>query len=110
MISGRWLQAAQQLRGVHGLDPAKLTWDVLLRSLEMRISSGHHSARDGEFVSQASVGVTATPSIFLVQAPIHILIAADLVWPLLVKNFSESEKMMISFVIATTIVHEFMVC
>ncbi|KAL7629809.1 hypothetical protein AAE478_001332 [Parahypoxylon ruwenzoriense] len=37
---------------------------------------------------------------------ISLWVAAELVWPLLVPQFSQSEKMAVSFMIATTILHE----
>lgn len=41
---------------------------------------------------------------------INVSIAAELVWPLLIPIYSSSEKLCASYVIATTILHELMVC
>ncbi|OTA63285.1 hypothetical protein K449DRAFT_443855 [Hypoxylon sp. EC38] len=41
------------------------------------------------------------------KAPIVINIAGELIWPLLVSGYSESEKMTTSFALASTILHEY---
>ncbi|KAI0442924.1 hypothetical protein F4803DRAFT_575044 [Xylaria telfairii] len=41
---------------------------------------------------------------------IIIKLAADVIWPLLVPQYSKSEKLATSFVIASTLLHEFAVC
>lgn len=44
------------------------------------------------------------------KGKIRIRLAADLVWPLLVPQYSASEKMTCSFLVATTLLHELAVC
>lgn len=62
------------------------------------------------FSSQLTMGETDIDDISQVDQPIRCSIAAELVWPLLTDSISGSEKLMASFVVATTVVHEIMVC
>ncbi|KAJ8118640.1 hypothetical protein ONZ43_g3950 [Nemania bipapillata] len=41
-----------------------------------------------------------------VKTKIRVRIAGDMMWPLLVPEYSASEKMMVSFAVATTLLHE----
>ncbi|KAI1463836.1 uncharacterized protein F4812DRAFT_233757 [Daldinia caldariorum] len=98
-----------------GYDFLHHTWRVLSECLTFEISSAwfdpievdDNNAVDG--VRETNVltyGITQ-PSGRGSNARIQIWIAAELIWPLLVPQYSQSEKMTASFLIASTLMHEF---
>ncbi|CAM1511014.1 Fc.00g085270.m01.CDS01 [Cosmosporella sp. VM-42] len=103
-----WLHSAAELKCVPGLIPAHMSWAVLFRHIKMEIYSGHHERAEGKFTRYQVSGVTEFKALLVDTAPMKISIAADLVWPLLVDGFSQSEKMMANFTLAMTVAHEVM--
>ncbi|KAI0134874.1 hypothetical protein F4814DRAFT_399206 [Daldinia grandis] len=98
-----------------GYDFIENVWRVLFYSLRFEIScawfepteSDERDAVDGVKESSSLVyGVTQSSG----RGPdtvITIWIAAELIWPLLVPQYSQSEKVTASFLVASTLMHEF---
>lgn len=106
-ISRNHIEPAIMLGLVRNFNASEMTWRVLNKVIELSICSANYY--DGKFNPHPSIGVTETTDLEDTDKPIRVLIGAEVVWPLLVGNFSESEKMMVRFVFATTLVHEIMV-
>ncbi|KPM40329.1 hypothetical protein AK830_g6213 [Neonectria ditissima] len=98
---------AKAMRQIPNFDPRTFTYDAMNRVLELNIRGGHYHF-DKEFESYAPGGVTLNCGLDSLYQPIKISLAAELVWPLLVADFSSSEKMIASMTIATTLTHEMM--
>ncbi|KAH8688157.1 hypothetical protein BGZ61DRAFT_532971 [Ilyonectria robusta] len=99
--------AAKRMRQYPNFNASAFTEAALERCLQLNIRSGHYHFGT-RFFENAPAGVTAGSALEDPNAPIRISICAELVWPLLEPNFSTSEKLMASFILATTIVHELM--
>lgn len=89
-----------------GLDYEAAVDFVLQKKLQMEIVSGHMS--DGKYGEDFRYGATAA-SLEGENSAIRCCLSAELLWPLLVPNFSSSEKLAVSFFIAATLLHELMV-
>ncbi|KAI1473880.1 hypothetical protein F4774DRAFT_430375 [Daldinia eschscholtzii] len=98
-----------------GYDFVGNTWRVLAQCLTLEISSAWFdpmevddaNAVDGvRETSTLTYGVTQ-PSGRGRDARIQIWVAAELIWPLLMPQYSESEKLTASFLVASTLMHEF---
>ncbi|RYC59088.1 hypothetical protein CHU98_g7119 [Xylaria longipes] len=114
--------AIRQLREVHGYDWKKNVLRVLEHTLVLDIDSAYTLAQgyvlDDSITHDAHRGFTfgacAThrkygPKPGVVppgEVEIKIKVAADIIWPLLVPQYSKSEKMACSFTIASTLLHE----
>ncbi|KAK7421857.1 hypothetical protein QQZ08_009734 [Neonectria magnoliae] len=101
------LPSAREMRQIRDFDPKTFTYKVLDRVLELNIRGGHYHF-SSDFALNGPSGVTMNYGLGWADHPIKISLAAELVWPLLVETYSASEKMMASFTIATTLVHEMM--
>ncbi|KAI1738688.1 hypothetical protein F4680DRAFT_467065 [Xylaria scruposa] len=114
--------AIRQLHEVYNYDWKANVHRVLDRALRLDIDSGYTVAKSriiSEPIADDAHGsftfaATSTHRTFQVpgQEPdphecIKIKIAADLLWPLLVPQYSKSEKMTFSWVVASTLLHEF---
>ncbi|KAH7163534.1 hypothetical protein B0J13DRAFT_634896 [Dactylonectria estremocensis] len=102
----RLVPAARLMRQMPHFDPTAVSQMVIENCIELGIQSGHYHF-DAEFKEVLAVAETKDQATGP-SAPIQISLAAEVVWPLLEPNFSSSEKMMASFVIAISMVHEFM--
>ncbi|KAI0595685.1 hypothetical protein F4775DRAFT_604505 [Biscogniauxia sp. FL1348] len=98
----------------HGFDWKKHTWDVLHKSLRFDIGAGYIiPGHDDKFERTEGVNETTeftygstTENVGGMEGVITITISAELLWPLLVDEYSQSEKMTCSFIVASTILHE----
>ncbi|KAH7171456.1 hypothetical protein EDB81DRAFT_852035 [Dactylonectria macrodidyma] len=99
--------AARLMRQVPHFDPTALSQTVMEVFVRLSVRSGHYHFSN-KFQELATAGVTGNPGVEVCGKLIQISIAAELVWPLLEPNFSSSEKIMASYVLAVTIVHEMM--
>ncbi|KAH7322905.1 hypothetical protein B0I35DRAFT_510149 [Stachybotrys elegans] len=89
------------------LDPVKAGQAVLRRHLKFKLGSGYHIYDETEkFEKVYTQGVTKTS--LGENDDMTIVVGADVVWPLLSSQYTKSEKMMISHVLAITIAHEIM--
>ncbi|KAI0551226.1 hypothetical protein F4679DRAFT_593662 [Xylaria curta] len=115
--------AIRQLHEVYNYDWRANVIRVLNRSLRLDIDSGYTLGMANRNIDEpitkdahASFTFAATSTHRSFRAPgaapnpfetIKIKLAADLLWPLLVPQYSKSEKMSFSWVIASTLLHEF---
>ncbi|KAF7542344.1 hypothetical protein G7Z17_g11649 [Cylindrodendrum hubeiense] len=107
MNDPRLVPAAREMRQYPNFDASAMSKSALEKCVQLSIRSGHyHFGTD--FMDLAPSGLTMSQALEAPDEPIKISISAELVWPLLEPNLSTSEKMMASFVLATTIVHELM--
>ncbi|KAF7546591.1 hypothetical protein G7046_g9259 [Stylonectria norvegica] len=100
---------APTLKYMRHLDKSDPNWLASAARLHA-YPGGYHMDPSGKFADAecATMGQTDMRAIFVPDAPIRISIAAELVWPLISKSLSDSERMVASFVFATTLVHEMM--
>ncbi|KAF4988516.1 hypothetical protein FDECE_15003 [Fusarium decemcellulare] len=103
-MTGR-VNGAQALSQDIGFSAMAESWQALNQVLELRLCSGFHHW--GEYKSYC-LGRTTFPSLTDPSSKITIYVDAELVWILMVDKYSKSEKMMASFVLATTLAHEMM--
>ncbi|KOS22655.1 hypothetical protein ESCO_003645 [Escovopsis weberi] len=99
-----------QLAGVSPsfrFDPVSCTLSVLEHSLVLRVASCHENFEAGE-KGPTLGGWFSAPWEFGLGYLGHLTVSAEGVWQLLSRKLSSAEKMMASFVIAVTLVHEFM--
>lgn len=90
-----------------GLDYEKAVDYVLRKTLKLDIGSGYLS-NNGRRRSDYRHGETSV--IRLGQdSTIKTEISAEILWPLLVPNYSDSEKLTTSFLVAAVLLHELMV-
>lgn len=89
-----------------GLDYESAINYVLEKKLRLEITSGHMD--DGKFREQFRYGVTA-PVSEAGDRNIKCSLSAEMFWPLLEPNFSSSEKLATSFLVAVVLLHELMV-
>lgn len=88
-------------------NPVELTFKVLESRLKWRIASAHYDigSPTGKFDAETAFAVTrfklSNPS-----SSICINLAAEVIWQLLATQLSSSEKIMASWMLAATIVHE----
>ncbi|KAI0188642.1 hypothetical protein EV127DRAFT_497202 [Xylaria flabelliformis] len=114
--------AIRQLHEVHNYDWKANVLRVLDRALKLDIDSAYtlakpHDMKEGIDVDAHSDFTYASTSTHRTWAApnqepspyetIKIKLAADMLWPLLVPQYSKSEKMTISWVIASTLLHEY---
>ncbi len=78
---------------------------VLDKQLYLDIGSAYWSPMGRSDIENAIYGFTYRESKGP-QSSIHISIAAEMIWPLLVPGISASEKLASSFMLATTLLHE----
>ncbi|KAI0467666.1 hypothetical protein F4859DRAFT_525094 [Xylaria cf. heliscus] len=117
--------AIRQLKEVHNYNWKANVLRVLERTLVLELDSGYTLGMSHVITESVSddthtdffLGSCAThrrygppgvvpPSDVLIK----VRLAADVVWPLLVPQYSKSEKMACSFTVASTLLHEFAVC
>ncbi|KAI0846667.1 hypothetical protein F5Y00DRAFT_271802 [Daldinia vernicosa] len=98
-----------------GYDFIENTWRVLFYCLRFEISCAWFEPTESDD-ADAIDGVKETKTLVygVTQASgsgrdtvISIWIAAELIWPLLVPQYSQSEKLTASFLVASTLMHEF---
>ncbi|KAK0767018.1 hypothetical protein N5P37_000748 [Trichoderma harzianum] len=88
-------------------NPVELTFKVLESRLKWRIVSAHYDIESptGKFDAETAFAVTrfklSNPS-----SSICINLAAEFIWQLLATQLSSSEKIMVSWMLAATMVHE----
>ncbi|PNP50741.1 hypothetical protein THARTR1_08362 [Trichoderma harzianum] len=88
-------------------NPVELTFKVLESRLKWRIASAHYDVESpiGKFDAETAFAVTrfnlSNPNSF-----ISIDLAAEVIWQLLADQLSSSEKTMVSWMLAATMVHE----
>ncbi|KAI1631530.1 hypothetical protein F4809DRAFT_163776 [Biscogniauxia mediterranea] len=97
-----------------GFDWKKHTWDVLQKFVRFDIGTGYIlPGEDDE--SARTDGVNENPDFTYgsttetrggMDGLITITISAELLWPLLENQYSQSEKMTCSFIVASTLIHE----
>lgn len=100
------LAGAQEIKD-SGLDVLALSMEVLRQLFRIKLSSGFDM--DARPTRHITLGQQNAPYFFKPGNKIIIDIDAELVWPLLVDKYTESEKLMANVVLATTITHEMMV-
>ncbi|KAI2464273.1 hypothetical protein F4781DRAFT_81036 [Annulohypoxylon bovei var. microspora] len=96
-------------RGFNWIDT---TWDVLHRTFRLDISSGYLNLEkdQDQMTVQEMVSYTYGTTRSAMAGPdscIFVNVNAELIWPLLMPQYSWSEKMTASFQIASTLLHEF---
>ncbi|KAM0549025.1 hypothetical protein ACHAO7_006454 [Fusarium culmorum] len=99
------LAGAQEIKD-SGLDVLALSMEVLRQLFRIKLSSGFDM--DARPTRHITLGQQNAPYFFKPGNKIIIDIDAELVWPLLVDKYTESEKLMANVVLATTITHEMM--
>ncbi|KAK5996976.1 hypothetical protein PT974_02325 [Cladobotryum mycophilum] len=88
---------------------ANVTRRVLDKLVVFRFASPHENkAMDDKHIGIPLGGYTASAVIEGVDYPIKITLSSESIWALLSNRFSQTEKMMTSFALAVTIVHELM--
>ncbi|KAF3065975.1 hypothetical protein GL218_09222 [Daldinia childiae] len=98
-----------------GYDFIENVWRVLFYCLRFDIScawfepneSEARSAVDGVNEARTLIYGVTQPSGHGKDSIITIWLAAELIWPLLVPQYSQSEKLTASFLLASTLLHEF---
>lgn len=101
-------QAFADVRNDPAIDPVSLNEQVMDEYFQLRILSVNRDSATGTFVHDGAVGATR----FDIDGhydSLSVGLAAELIWPLLTDRFSSSEKMMASYILAITLVHETMV-
>ncbi|KAL7937374.1 hypothetical protein V8C35DRAFT_320285 [Trichoderma chlorosporum] len=88
-------------------DPVALTFKVLENRLKWRIVSAHYDIESpvGKFDHETAFAVTRL-NLSNPKSSISIDLAAEVVWQLLTTQLSSSEKVMVSWMLAATMVHE----
>ncbi|KAF2966579.1 hypothetical protein GQX73_g7013 [Xylaria multiplex] len=105
------------LNEIHSYDWKANVMRYLLDVLELDIGSAHNQSyfhanrtRPEDILNDPYHNFTLGCTGMIDEGPslkIRILLAAEMIWPLLVPQYTESEKMSISFTIANTLLHEF---
>ncbi|KAL7963696.1 hypothetical protein V8C34DRAFT_319393 [Trichoderma compactum] len=88
-------------------NPVELTFKVLESRLKWRIASAHYDAESptGKFDVETAFAVTRF-NLSNPNSSICIDLAAEVIWQLLAAQLSSSEKTMVSWMLAATMVHE----
>ncbi|KAL6699029.1 hypothetical protein J3F84DRAFT_405911 [Trichoderma pleuroticola] len=88
-------------------NPVELTFKVLESRLKWRIASAHYDVESpiGKFDAEAAFAVTRF-NLSNPNSSICIDLAAEVIWQLLAAQLSSSEKVMVSWMLAATMVHE----
>lgn len=88
-------------------DPVGLTFQVLESRLKWRIVNAHYDVESpvGKFDAETAFGATRF-NLSNPHSSISIDLAAEVVWQLLTTQLSSSEKIMVSWMLAATMVHE----
>ncbi|KAF9769901.1 hypothetical protein IL306_012608, partial [Fusarium sp. DS 682] len=89
-----------------GIDATSATWESLLQILELELSTGFMCA--GKQQRGYCPGTTEGCCSYPPGKKLNCKIDAELVWPLINDTYTNSEKMMASLLLATTITHEMM--
>ncbi|KAK4067136.1 uncharacterized protein Triagg1_7864 [Trichoderma aggressivum f. europaeum] len=88
-------------------NPMELTFKVLESRLKWRIASAHYDVEStiGKFDAETAFAVTRF-NLSNPNSSICIDLAAEVIWQLLAVQLSSSEKIMVSWMLAATMVHE----
>ncbi|KAL6801764.1 hypothetical protein J3E68DRAFT_434835 [Trichoderma sp. SZMC 28012] len=88
-------------------NPVELTFRVLESRLKWRIASAHYDIESpiGKFDAETAFAVTRS-NLSNPSSSICIGLAAEVIWQLLAAQLSSSEKIMVSWLLAATMVHE----
>ena len=108
---GKTIAGSLNLRPSPTFDPAALSWRVLERDCVIRLCGCQYMMKpeSTEFKLGACQGCAWAAEASDPHKPIVITIGFEPVLPLLTNRYSESEKMMASYILALTITHEFVV-
>ncbi|KAL6826788.1 hypothetical protein J3E69DRAFT_380160 [Trichoderma sp. SZMC 28015] len=88
-------------------NPVELTFQALESRLKWRIASAHYDVESpiGKFDAETAFAVTRL-ELSNPNSSICIDLAAEVIWQLLAAQLSSSEKIMVSWLLAATMVHE----
>ncbi|EXM05710.1 hypothetical protein ACKRZS_013525 [Fusarium odoratissimum] len=89
-----------------GIDPRAATWQALLQTIEIELTSGF--LFEGKQQRDHCTGVTHSCTTYPRGYNLLVTIDCELVWPLINDTYSNSEKLKASLILATTIAHEMM--
>ncbi|KAF4341107.1 hypothetical protein FBEOM_4977 [Fusarium beomiforme] len=89
-----------------GIDATAATWESMLQIFELELFSSFMCG--GKLQRDWCAGVTECRTSFVPGNKLNCKIDAELVWPLINDTYTNSEKMMSSLMLASTIAHEMM--
>ena len=106
-LGPRKVEGAQKLKDT-GIDTNSLSWEALCRVFSIKLTSGF-DLKGKTTKDYSRLGYCLAPEFFDHHTKIIVHIDAELVWPLLVDEYTKSEKLMANIVLASCIAHEMMV-